>query len=99
MINNLKVRFLTFTLIPTITTLGLQSPAFSGETPKNQKGASEAGELIICPEPRPQACRRDYSPVCAEMMDGSHKTYPNACTSCTNADVVGYRDGSCDGTK
>ncbi len=58
---------------------------------------SNCGEeaLTVCPEPRPQMCTMDYRPVCAELKDGSRKTFSNGCTACSNPAVVGYRDGEC----
>ena len=51
--------------------------------------------LTFCSEPRPQICTMDYQPVCAELKDGGSKTYSNGCSSCSDANVVGYRDGEC----
>jgi hypothetical protein len=51
--------------------------------------------LILCPEPRPQICTREYRPVCATMNDGTKKTYSNGCTSCTDLAVVEYEEGAC----
>ena len=51
--------------------------------------------LTLCPEPRPEVCTMEYRVVCAQMQDGSFKEYSNACSSCSDANVVGYRDGSC----
>ena len=59
------------------------------------KSESEDRTLTICPEIRPQICTRDYRPVCAELKEGSFKGFPNGCTACADADVVGYRDGEC----
>lgn len=56
---------------------------------------TEPGALTPCPEPRPQICTREFRPVCAQMQDGSFKTYSTGCTSCTDPKVVGYRDGAC----
>ena len=51
--------------------------------------------LTFCTEPRPQICTMDYQPVCAELKDGRSKTYSNGCSSCSDANVVGYHDGEC----
>lgn len=51
--------------------------------------------VTICPEQRPEICTQDYRPVCAKQKDGSHKTYSNACTACSEQNVVDYRNGSC----
>ena len=51
--------------------------------------------LTACPETRPEVCTQEYDPVCAQRKDGSHKTYPNGCSSCSDAEVVGYKAGAC----
>jgi hypothetical protein len=52
-------------------------------------------DLILCEEPRPQICTREYDPVCAMLQDGSVKTYATGCTSCSDAKVEGYKKGAC----
>jgi hypothetical protein len=54
-----------------------------------------AMDLIICTEPRPQICTREYDPVCATLLDGNVKTYSTGCTSCSDDTVKGYRPGEC----
>lgn len=49
-----------------------------------------------CTDPRPEACTMEYKPVCAQMTDGSYKTYSNGCTACSDKKIVTYRDGGCD---
>ena len=51
--------------------------------------------LTLCLEPRPEICTMEYRVVCAQLQDGSFKEYSNACSSCSDENVVGYRDGSC----
>jgi alkaline phosphatase D len=53
-------------------------------------------QLIACPDPRPQVCTREYRPVCAQLQDGSLKTYSNGCSACTDPEVTGYHDGACE---
>jgi tetratricopeptide (TPR) repeat protein len=48
-----------------------------------------------CADPRPQTCTRDYRPACGVHRDGSRKTYGNACTACSNPDVVSQAAGAC----
>ena len=57
----------------------------------------EPGELdlILCEEPRPQICTREYNPVCATLKDGGTKTGSTGCTSCSDPEVVGYKMGAC----
>jgi hypothetical protein len=58
----------------------------------NEPGALD---LILCEEPRPQICTREYDPVCATLQDGSTKTGSTGCTSCSDHEVVGYKMGAC----
>jgi len=55
--------------------------------------------LTMCPEPRPEICTMDYTPVCGrQQLDGVEqwKTYSNACTACSDDTVAGYRKDACD---
>lgn len=63
---------------------------------KNNINEPGALDLIICEEPRPQICTREYDPVCATMMDGSSKTDSTGCASCSDPDVVGFKKGTCE---
>jgi len=65
------------------------------QTTGSSPGAADSNDLVICPEPRPEVCTQEYRVVCAQMQDGSFKEYSNGCTSCSDPDVVGYRDGNC----
>jgi tetratricopeptide (TPR) repeat protein len=48
-----------------------------------------------CADPRPQMCTRDYRPACGLHRDGTRKTYGNACSACSNADVLTQSAGAC----
>ena len=48
-----------------------------------------------CEEPRPQVCTADYRPVCANLKDGSSKTYSNGCSACGDAEVVSWVENAC----
>jgi hypothetical protein len=52
--------------------------------------------LTQCTDPRPQACTRDYVPVCGALKAGGVKTYSNACDACADAAVLGHRPGACE---
>ena len=62
---------------------------------KNNINEPGALDLILCEEPRPQVCTREYNPVCATLKDGGTKTGPTGCTSCSDPEVVGYKMGAC----
>lgn len=57
-------------------------------------------------ENRPQACTREYMPVCAEVDNGvrcvttpcdstDQKEFPNGCTACSDAKTQGYWPIAC----
>lgn len=48
-----------------------------------------------CADPRPQTCTRDYRPACGLRRDGTHMTYGNACTACSDPQVVTQAAGAC----
>lgn len=48
-----------------------------------------------CTEPRPQACTREYVPVCAIKTDNREGLYANGCSACSDPDVLGYNKGAC----
>ena len=61
-----------------------------------EEKVSEKKELTKCTDPRPQMCTQDYRPVCADLKDGSTKTYSNGCMACSDPKVVGYYQGACE---
>jgi hypothetical protein len=62
-----------------------------------KKDINEPGalDLILCEEPRPHVCTREYDPVCATRKDGTTITESTGCTSCSDPEVVGYKKGAC----
>ena len=52
--------------------------------------------VIACTDPRPEMCTQDYSPACGLLEYGDKKTYSNACTACSDSDVVSYKPGRCE---
>jgi hypothetical protein len=55
-------------------------------------------DIIACPEPRPEVCTMDYTPVCALKRESGYElwiTYSNACSACTDETVAGYRKDTC----
>jgi hypothetical protein len=51
--------------------------------------------IVLCEEPRRQACTRDYRPVCAKSSSQADRTAGNACGACADPDVRGYVEGEC----
>ncbi len=49
-----------------------------------------------CKDPRPEVCTREYVPVCGRLAGGARKTYGNACTACSDRQVMDYTPGECD---
>jgi Kazal-type serine protease inhibitor domain len=48
-----------------------------------------------CPEERPSICTREYKPVCGLDQNNEQKTYSNACTACSNKQVISYAANAC----
>ena len=89
MLNNLRI----FSLVPlSILLIGCATTVEEDNKMNNEPGALD---LILCEEPRPQICTREYDPVCATLEDGSNKTESTGCTSCSDPAVVGYVKGAC----
>lgn len=56
----------------------------------------------VCKEPRPEMCTAIYLPVCGVDKKGELKTYASGCNACSNPQVVGFDEDSCEdraGTK
>lgn len=51
--------------------------------------------VVICKDPRPQMCTRDYRPVCGLISDSKVKTYSNGCSACGEAKVLSYTEDVC----
>ena len=50
---------------------------------------------VKCPDTRPEACTMNYDPVCGTLVDGSSKTFSNACEACSETTVSSYVTGEC----
>ncbi len=57
--------------------------------------ANSSEKKVLCPDERPMVCTRDYRPVCGLSQDSTTKTYSNACSACSNSDVVSYVSQAC----
>lgn len=88
----LKVLRLLSLLSLGILTAGCATTSEEENEINNEPGALD---LILCEEPRPQICTREYDPVCATLKDGSKTTAATGCTSCSDPEVVGYKKGAC----
>lgn len=62
---------------------------------QEQPAPSENTVTVVCKDPRPTICTREYRPVCGHFADGTVKTFSNACSACGNKEVVGYTHGAC----
>ena len=58
-----------------------------------QSGLPE--NAVVCEDPRPTICTREYRPVCGHFADGTVKTFGNPCTACGDKKVVGFTHGPC----
>ena len=80
--------------IPTIFNLLLVGAVFLSQAYGKAESVQD-DELTPCQEPRPEICTQDYTPVCGKLANGERRTYPNACSACAKAEVVGYAPGEC----
>ena len=85
-----------YMLIVALLSVMLVSCASLDEEENRQNYEPGELDLILCEEPRPQICTREYDPVCARLQDGSVKTYATGCTSCSDPAVQGYIKGACE---
>ena len=77
--------------------LSLLSVSCASYSEKNEiNNEPGALDLILCEEPRPEICTREYNPVCGTLLDGSTKTGSTGCTSCSDPEVKGYKMGACE---
>lgn len=55
---------------------------------------------VICGEPRPLMCTREYMPVCAtkKQLDNTLEqvTYATGCTACADPSVISYQADACE---
>lgn len=48
-----------------------------------------------CADPRPQMCTQEYRPACGSRRNGGRRTYANACSACSDLDVLSQAAGAC----
>lgn len=71
-----------------------------------EPAADDATFDAACEEPRPEACTKEYRPVCGMRDTGIRcvttpcdstewRTYGNACMACSDKEVYGYKAGQC----
>ena len=63
--------------------------------PPSSAAPAPKSEFLVCQDPRPEACTREYLPVCAHTMSGTLETRPNACVGCADKTILGHRPGAC----
>lgn len=88
--------FKVFRLLPIISLGLLLVGCATNNDEKIDLNEPGALDIILCEEPRPQICTREYDPVCATLKDGSTRTGATGCTSCSDSEVVGYKKGACE---
>ena len=59
-------------------------------SPANQPGAATR-----CEDPRPEMCAQVYQPVCGSDAAGKRSTHGNACTACSDPQVLEHMPGAC----
>jgi hypothetical protein len=50
---------------------------------------------VECTDPRPEACTKEYMPVCGQKADGTSSTYGNSCSACGDREVLSYVEDEC----
>ena len=83
-------------LLPVISLAILAAGCATSSDEKNNLNEPGVLDIILCEEPRPQICTREYDPVCATLKDGSTRIGATGCTSCSDSEVVGYKKGACE---
>ena len=78
-----------------IATIGIVALACSS-SPDGSDDATNEVPITSCAEPRPQACTMEHIPVCGHLYNGERKTYPNACSACSDPCVSGRRPEPCE---
>lgn len=86
-----------------------QAPVASGPAPApaaDPPARTEPASPVVCTAPRPQACTRQYDPVCATRDTGircvttpcpstEQKTMGNACSACSDPKTYSWVKGEC----
>jgi hypothetical protein len=67
-----------------------------GECPAPGSAPESKLQATECTEPRPEACTREYMPVCGQKDDGTTDTYGNQCTACADTEVLSHVPGACE---
>ncbi len=89
------LRVIYVLLLAALSQLSISCASYNEKNDINDINEPGALDLILCEEPRPQICTREYNPVCGSLIDGSSRTGSTGCTSCSDSDVVGYTMGVC----
>ncbi len=87
---------------------GSSAPSAGGESGEAAPAGAGRMAFTTCnADDRPQACTREYRPVCAEVDNGKRcvttpcdstdqKEFGNGCTACADAKTSGYWPVACD---
>ena len=89
----IRVAILFKSVIYILITLFCFMNAGCVSAPEQSHGESDT--FISCTEPRPEICTQEYVPVCGYLVDGSQKTYSNACNACSDKETIKYKANSC----
>jgi hypothetical protein len=76
--------------------VSLQVGGSADHKPQQTQRTASSPNVVQCTEPRPQICTQEYIPVCANLRDGTKRTYPSGCVACSDANVVSYRPNRCE---
>ena len=87
---------MNWSVLPLILAMIVSVALACARSPQKPDDAVEEPPVTSCAEPRPQACTMEYIPVCGHSYDGERKTYPNACSACSDSEVSGRHPGACE---
>jgi hypothetical protein len=76
--------------------VALQGGGTVDPQPQQTQKPGSSPDVVQCLEPRPQMCTLEYLPVCADLRDGTKRTYASGCVACSDANVVSYGSSRCE---
>ena len=105
----MKITTLSIYLVTLFVLLSCKSESVETKpsSPDTTGNSTTPENYVECKSPRPEACTREYKPVCAQKDTGvrcvttpcpstEKVTASNACTACSDPNILGYvPDGAC----